>query len=200
PDAQREREEAERSRWDVTLEQPRQWAGTSQLKATGDTVALGEVMDRVNADADGLAGAGDADSVGARRVKALVSLAKEGADQLAFGFAAEDEASSKDSTPPGGSSGSASSPKQALKLYVHTSLADVVALAAGASDVAIAEVERLGPITSDLLKSWLDRTKVSVTPVLDLADAQWSPRHDPPPRMRDQVILRHRGCVFPFCG
>src|SRR5690606_11465364 len=182
PDAQREREEAERSRWDVTLEQPRQWAGTSQLKATGDTVALGEVMDRVNADADALAGAGDEDAVGARRVKALVSLAREGADQLAFGFAAEDAAASK-TAGAGATTGPASSPKQALKLYVHTSLADLVALAAGASDVTIAEVERLGPITSDLLKTWLDRTRVTVTPVLDLEGAQWSSRHDPPPRM-----------------
>ena len=79
-------------------------------------------------------------------------------------------------------------------------LADLVALAGGATETAVAEVERLGPITSQLLKSWLDRTRVTVTPVLDLADASWSPRHDPPPRMREQVVLRHRGCVFPFCG
>ncbi|MBE7326057.1 DUF222 domain-containing protein, partial [Nocardioides sp. Y6] len=78
PEAQKEREAAERARWDVTLTQPRRWAGTSQLQATGDTVALGEVMGRVNADADALAGAGDEDPVGARRVKALVSLAREG--------------------------------------------------------------------------------------------------------------------------
>ncbi|MBE7325604.1 HNH endonuclease, partial [Nocardioides sp. Y6] len=145
-----------------------------------------------------LAGAGDEDPVGARRVKALVSLAREGADQLAFGFAAEDAATAK--TGGGVAGGVARPPRQALKLYVHTSLADLVALAAGTGDVTVAEVERLGAITSELVKSWLDRTRVSVTPVLDLADATWSPRHDPPPRMRDQVVLRHRGCVFPYCG
>lgn len=208
PEGQKKREDAERAGWDVTLNQPRQWAGTSELKATGDTVALGAVMDRVTTDADALAAAGDTDPVGARRVKALVSLARDGADQLAFGFAGEDQASAKHE-PAGHEDGGVRSTgqprqarqaRQALKLYVHTSLADLVTLAAGKGEVTVAEVERFGPITSDLLKTWLDRTRVTVTPVLDLADAQWSPRHDPPPRMREQVVLRHRGCVFPYCG
>ncbi|WP_188421671.1 HNH endonuclease, partial [Nocardioides daphniae] len=193
PAGQKEKEAAERAKWDVDLTHPRGWAGTSQLTAVGDTVALGEVMDRISADADALAGAGDADTVGARRVKALLSLAREGVDQLAFGFAAADAAASKTGR---------GRPRQALKLYVHASLADLATLAAGSGsdDTAVAEVERLGPITSDLLKQWSGVTRVTVTPVLDLADAPWSPRHDPPPRMREHVVLRHRGCVFPFCG
>ncbi|QCX28638.1 HNH endonuclease [Nocardioides jishulii] len=191
PEGQKDREAAARSRWDVELTHRRDWAGTSELRAVGDTVALGEVMDRINADANALAGAGDDDAVGARRVKALVSLAREGVDQLAFGFAREDVASSKART---------SAPRQAIKLYVHASLADLATLSAGSGEVAVAEVEGFGPITSDLVKQWLGVTKVTVTPVLDLADNPWSPRHDPPPRMRDQVVLRHRGCVFPFCG
>ncbi|GGD05523.1 HNH endonuclease [Nocardioides daphniae] len=197
PEGQKEKEAAERAKWDVDLTHPRGWAGTSQLTAVGDTVALGEVRDRISADADALAGAGDADAVGARRVKALVSLAREGVDQLAFGFGAADAAASKTGR---------GAPGQALKVYVHASLADLATLSqmgddsqAGA-EMAVAEVERLGPITTDLLKQWLGVTRVSVTPVLDLADTTWSPRHDPPPRMRDQVVLRHRGCVFPFCG
>lgn len=188
PESQKEKEEAERARWDVDLTHPRSWAGTSELRAVGDTIALGEVMDRINADADALASAGDVDAVGARRVKALVSLAREGADQLALGFAAAAAVASRTPT------------KQALKLYVHTSLADLATLAQTGGETAVAEVERLGPITADLLKQWLTDTKVTVTPVLDLADNPWSPRHDPPPRVRDQVVLRHRGCVFPFCG
>ncbi|QCC78186.1 HNH endonuclease [Nocardioides daphniae] len=197
PAGQKEKEAAERAKWDVDLTHPRGWAGTSQLTAVGDTVALGEVMDRISADADALAGAGDADTVGARRVKALLSLAREGVDQLAFGFAAADAAASKTGR---------GAPRQALKVYVHASLADLATLGRSGNgsqtgaEVAIAEVERFGPITTDLLKQWLGGTKVTVTPVLDLADTTWSPPHDPPPRTRDQVVLRHHGCVFPFCG
>ncbi|QCX28705.1 HNH endonuclease [Nocardioides jishulii] len=204
PEPAKSREEAERSRWDVQLNHPRDWAGTSELTAVGDTVALGEVLARIDADAAALGEVGDDDPAGARRVKALVLLARHGAEQLAIGFAAEGA---------GGKAGKGGgrAARAALQLYVHTSLADLATLAAGfagsassGEGIAIAEVERLGPITSDLLGQWLGQThgscRVSVTPVLDLADASWSPRHDPPPRMRRQVVLRHRGCVFPFCG
>src|SRR5690606_26066041 len=65
---------------------------------------------------------------------------------------------------------------------------------------AIGSLEKLGPMTLSLIKEWLGHSKVTVVPVLDLAGSAWSPRHDPPPRMREQVVLRHPGCVFPYCG
>ncbi len=67
-----------------------------------------------------------------------------------------------------------------------------------------ADVEKLGAITTELLAAWLARhalssTRVRVRPVLDLG-ADWTvDRHDPPDRMREQVLLLHSTCVFPGC-
>src|SRR6185436_18180731 len=74
------------------------------------------------------------------------------------------------------------------KLYVHLSLADLAAHAAGIPTVG--EVEKLGPATLDLIRDWLAASKATVQPVLDLNNTHSVDRHDPPPRMREQVILR----------
>ncbi|MFL6134243.1 MAG: HNH endonuclease signature motif containing protein, partial [Nocardioidaceae bacterium] len=79
---------------------------------------------------------------------------------------------------------------------------------------------KLGPITLDLLATWLHATNggtreadgnpsgptcslglggFTVRPVLDLNSRRISDAHDPPPVMREQVILRDQHCVFPGC-
>lgn len=85
-----------------------------------------------------------------------------------------------------------------VRLYLHASLADVLTGAVG----AVATVEGLGPVTLDLLKDWASRSRVTIQPVLHVAaDDTWSvDRHDPPPRMAEQVQLRDQTCVFPWCG
>ena len=83
-------------------------------------------------------------------------------------------------------------------LYVHVSLADLATHAGG--DPAVGEVEKLGPATLDLIRTWLQDSKASIQPVLDLNRCDAVDQHDPPPRMREQVILRDRHCVFPWCG
>ena len=62
------------------------------------------------------------------------------------------------------------------------------------------EVEKLGPATLDLIRSWLHDSKATIQPVLDLNRCDAVDQHDPPPWMREQVILRDRHCVFPWCG
>ena len=56
------------------------------------------------------------------------------------------------------------------------------------------------PSTS--IREWAGRARVTVQPVLHVAaDDRWSvDRHDPPPRMAEQVRLRDEACVFPWCG
>ena len=81
---------------------------------------------------------------------------------------------------------------------MHVSLADLATHAAGAP--AVGEVEKLGPATLDLIRSWLNDSKATIQPVLDLNSTDAVDRHDPPPWMREQVILRDRHCVFPWCG
>ena len=62
------------------------------------------------------------------------------------------------------------------------------------------EVEKLGPATLDLIRAWLDDSKARILPVLDLNRTDAVDQHDPPPWMRELVILRDRHCVFPWCG
>ncbi|CAN5637588.1 hypothetical protein BH10ACT10_BH10ACT10_24990 [soil metagenome] len=61
-------------------------------------------------------------------------------------------------------------------------------------------VERLGPATLELLGDWLRRfSGFTVRPVLDLARTDAVDAHDPPGWMRELVMQRDGGCVFPGC-
>ena len=72
-----------------------------------------------------------------------------------------------------------------VRLYLHASLADVVA----GDSRATGSAEGLGPVTLDLVRDWAGRSRVTIQPVLHVAaDDRWSvDRHDPPPRMADEV-------------
>jgi hypothetical protein len=83
-------------------------------------------------------------------------------------------------------------------LYVHVSLADLATHQTGVP--AVGEVEKLGPATTDLIRAWLSDSTATIRPVLDLNRTDAVDEHDPPPRMREQVILRDRHCMFPWCG
>ena len=53
----------------------------------------------------------------------------------------------------------------------------------------------------DQVKDWCgdSRTKVTVKPVIDLNAQLSTPAYEVPDRIREQVILRDRTCVFPWC-
>ena len=53
----------------------------------------------------------------------------------------------------------------------------------------------------DQVKDWCadSRTKVTVKPVIDLNADLATPAYEVPDRIREQVILRDRTCVFPWC-
>ena len=53
----------------------------------------------------------------------------------------------------------------------------------------------------DQVKDWCSdsRTKVTVKPVIDLNSQLSTPAYEVPDRIREQVILRDRTCVFPWC-
>jgi hypothetical protein len=59
--------------------------------------------------------------------------------------------------------------------------------------------DRLGVLSTDLLKSWLADSTVVVRPVLDLQRWWAVDQHDPPREMADQVRLRDPVCVFSGC-
>ena len=57
-------------------------------------------------------------------------------------------------------------------------------------------------VTLDQLTEWCTTagTKVTIKPVLDLADELWTDRYEPTPAQHEQAILTHPTCVFPGCS
>ncbi|GAB3266232.1 hypothetical protein GCM10027425_32440 [Alteromonas gracilis] len=142
---------------------------------------------------------GDEDDLQVRRAKAVGVLASPQAalDLLDHGLAPTRRAPVTD-------------------LYLHLGLADLAKAADGTPGPA--DVEGLGVVSTELIRRWLEvpGLKVNVRPVLHLpspgpdggasdsvVDALlgWTPvdRHDPPPAMREVVILRDAECAFPHC-
>lgn len=191
-----DREQAARSSWDVVLSHPdpHRSSGTSELHATGDTLDLTRFHDVVCAEAEALGALGDADPLGVRKAKALGVIADAQARlDLTSLLAAPDAAAHEQARREAISRRDAK-----VRLYLHASLADVVAGTPGATG----SVEAFGPATLDLIKEWVGRSRVTIQPVLHVAaDDRWSvDRHDPPPRMAEQVRLRDEACMFPWCG
>ena len=88
-------------------------------------------------------------------------------------------------------------------LFVHLRPEDLEADLTGGTGAT--SIEKLGAATTKLLTDWLTRLtdtggKVILRPVLDLSADRAVDQHDPPPAMREQVLLRDAHCVFPGCG
>jgi hypothetical protein len=60
-------------------------------------------------------------------------------------------------------------------------------------------VERLGPATIAKIKEWLGVTGATIQPVLRTDRADAVDGYEPPPWMRELVILRDPVCAFPWC-
>ncbi len=191
-----DREQASRSSWDVVLQHPdpHHYSGTSELHATGDTLDLTRFHDVVCAEAEALGALGDTDPFGVRKAKALGMIADAQArlDLVSLLGTTDPEAHERARREAVGRRDAK------VRLYLHASLADVVAGTAGATGSA----ESLGPATLDLIREWAGRSRVTVQPIIHVAtDDRWSvDRHDPPPRMAEEVRLRDEACVFPWCG
>ena len=193
------RAEVQREGWDVVLlhPDPRLYAGTSEIRATGDTLDLIRFHDVVCAEAEALGALGDTDALGVRKAKALGIIADAQARLDLTSLVTSSDAVSREQV-----RRDAIERRDAkVRLYLHASLADVLTgdpADPGASGTA----ESLGPATIDRIREWAGRSRVTVQPVLHVAsDDRWSvDRHDPPPRMAEQVRLRDETCVFPWCG
>jgi hypothetical protein len=174
---QAQEEDEQRAGWGVRLVHgpSGRYAGTSWLEITGDTPTVTRFYDLVCKDAHDLLDPdhpGDPATAGLeqRKVQA-VGLIVDRATGATAGAA-------------GGST----------KVYVHMDGATILD-----STVGVGSAERLGPITSDLLKEWVGHSRVTIQPVLRTDRADAVDQHDPPTWMRELVILRDRTCVFPFC-
>jgi hypothetical protein len=190
------RESAARDFWDVVLVHPdaHRYAGTSELRATGDTLDLTRFHDVVCAEAEALGALGDTDELKARKAKALGVIADAQArldltSLLGTGDTGAHQQARK----------AALDRRDAkVRLYLHASLADVVA----GDSRATGSAEAIGPVSLGLVREWAGRSRVTIQPVLHVAaDDRWSvDQHDPPPRMAEEVRLRDGACIFPWCG
>ncbi|MFS3129059.1 HNH endonuclease signature motif containing protein [Nocardioides sp. Bht2] len=185
--------------WDVTLTHkhgPEGTAsGTSTLDVVGGSLDLARFHDRVCEEAEKLRRAGDADTLGQRKAKALGSIA-EAQDTLDFGgldkldHRGSVDRACRDHSP-------ASTARRGLRVFVHTTLVDLF----GTDDLALADADKLGPVLVEQLTDWLKRhgSIATITPVIDLNRTGSVDRHDPPAWMAEQVRQRDPHCVFPHC-
>lgn len=151
------------------------WTGTSTIEITGDTPTLSRFHDLVSQIAHDLLDPDRdgyrAEDLGQRRVTALGILCDR-AEGLT----------------PGVTSG------VNTKLYVHFTLDDLLDPL-----IKVGTVERLGSLTTMAIRQWIDTTRCTITPVLDLGRTDAVDRHDPPAWMAELVRLRDPECVFPRC-
>ena len=181
PEAHQRREEDAQSSSDVELSHPApgEYAGASDLTAHGDTLTLKAFYDLLCAIARQLHLDGDTTPLGERKIKALgviVALITGGQGTLDF----TDLAAAVGKRP------------SKMKAYVHVEAYDLDADSVGA-------VEKFGAATLAKIKSWVGHHQVVIQPVLNMARRDAVDQHDPPPWMRELIILRDRRCVFPGC-
>jgi hypothetical protein len=74
------------------------------------------------------------------------------------------------------------------KLYLHLD-----------ADAPVGRAEKLGPATLAQIRDWVGHSRVTIQPILHTDRTDAVDAHDPPARMRNQVILRDPRCVFPHC-
>ena len=177
PEVHEKREDDAKAGWDVTLSHPdpTDFAGTSHLQASGDTLTLKGFHDLVCAIAHQLHLDGDPDPLGARKIKALGTITA-----LATG-----------------QPHTASKPK--VKVYAHVDAADLDVDAEGGSAFAAGEIEKLGAATLAKIRDWVGHHQVVIQPVLNMQRGDAVDVHDPPTWMRELVMLRDGHCIFPRC-
>ncbi|MEJ7706857.1 MAG: DUF222 domain-containing protein [Nocardioidaceae bacterium] len=156
-----------------------------------DAIWFDGTVDRV---ADGLELLGDARSKDARRAAAVGVLARpqqaldvfDQAAATASGRSTQPE----ESTSPGPPAATGNRPPATL--YIHLSQA---ALQSG---TGVARVEGVGPISLQRVQRWLGHTRVTVKPVIDLANQVPVDAYEVPDRLREAVHLRSPVDVFPY--
>jgi hypothetical protein len=172
--------------------------GCVEVSATLDVVDARDLESAVAKTAHDLLLAGCEDALDVRRAQALGEIARH---ELTLDLGAGDAGSR-----PG------SSTERDATIYVHVAAEtlDVLEDETGAGRL-VGVVEKIGAardITVGLerLRSWLTRPTtgttgftVSIRPVIDLNATITSSGYQPSAVLREQVVLRNRVCVFPYC-
>jgi hypothetical protein len=82
-------------------------------------------------------------------------------------------------------------------VVLHVHLEHAAVLGAG----GLARLDAVGPVTAEQVRTWCGNpdAKVTVRPVLDLAEHIQVDSYEASQRLKNQVDLRDGSCVFPFC-
>jgi hypothetical protein len=86
-----------------------------------------------------------------------------------------------------------------VKVYVRVDADDLDLDAHGGAAFATGRVEKLGAATMAKLREWVGHHQVVFLPVLNMQRRDAVDQHDPPPWMRELVMLRDGHCIFPHC-
>ena len=164
------------------------YAGTMRFEAELD---IGDALDLDRALAHGaetLKALGSDASLDARRSAALGDLART---QTALDLHASGAAGARDAD------GLPAAREVVLHAHFDAAL-DGLSTVFGPTG-RMEEGQRL--VLLDQVRDWCadSRTKVTVKPVIDLNTDLATPAYEVPDRVREQVILRDRTCVFPWC-
>jgi hypothetical protein len=187
PDFARERRDraADGRHFDIDHDQV-SFAGTASVHGELDLADALDLEDAIRAGAEDLKTLGSTDSLDVRRAAALGVLAR-GQHPL-------------DLTGENGPEPKVSTKGREVVLFAHLS---AEALRTHDPD-AVVTLENAGGqlLTAGPVADWCgrqDTTKVTVKPVIDLAATITSTGYEPSDRLADQVQLRDRTCVFPWC-
>ena len=161
--------------------------GTVHLDAEVDLADALDLDKALSATAEQLKQCGSAESLDARRAAALGEIAR---NQLALDFDTTEDHR-------GQAPRRAGRDQRPVTLFLHLHQDALIGTGAG--------VGRCGntrtPINPDSIRAWCGSpdTRLTVKPVLDVADHVAVDAYEVPDRIAEPVDLRDGGCVFPWC-
>ncbi|WP_180934180.1 HNH endonuclease signature motif containing protein [Nocardioides ungokensis] len=164
---------------------PSEYAGTSWLDITGDTLDLTAFHDLVCDQAAALKALGDTDDLEVRKAKALGVIAAQQAQLDLTSLSPDSEV--RPAAP--------RTPK--TRFYLHLNLADLATHGCSGQRPGRGHGRGSAPPPSPI-KEWVGHSQVTVSRSSTSA-APTRRRHEPPAWMRELVILRDGHCVFPWC-
>jgi hypothetical protein len=89
----------------------------------------------------------------------------------------------------------------ARKVVIHVHLSEAAVKGAAGETARVENLGGLQLVTVDQVRDWCrsSHTRVTVQPVIDLADRVSVDAYEVPPALKDRVVLAHPTCVFPWC-
>jgi hypothetical protein len=162
---------AEQRKFDIDLQHVTH-DGVAWVGGCLDAADARDLEQAVRAGAADLAALGSTESLGVRRSQAVGVLARR---QLTLDLNAQGETTTK---------------ARQVTIHVH------------AAPDGSATVEGGGSVSPEQVRQWCTNpdTHVVIKPVIDLNATDTVDRWAVPDRMREQVVLRDRTCVFPLCN